>query len=210
MALPAHSPVVYPGMNEFSSVAVTLVVQEAGAPRTMVKPLEPELVLVAEDSVKSTMWTDEDRPSVEGENSVSEQKSDTKSETLSEAQNQSFSPDSTGFLGEDVFPDTMESIARHGAGVEVRPLDFENPAPVYPGVARRRGWEGTVILQVRVESDGHPAGVTVLESSGYSVLDEEAVRAIRTWRFEPARRGTNQVSSMIEIPVRFRLVDSSG
>lgn len=105
-------------------------------------------------------------------------------------------------------PEPIESAPEPpGAVVEAVPLEFVNPAPEYPALARRRGWEGTVVLQVRVDKDGRPADVTVLESSGYRALDDAASRAVRQWRFRPARAGAINFESTVNIPVRFQLVD---
>ncbi|HLU40385.1 MAG TPA: TonB family protein [Planctomycetota bacterium] len=58
-----------------------------------------------------------------------------------------------------------------------------NPPPAYPWLARRRGWEGTVVVQVRVDADGAVGAAAVVRSSGRAALDEAALAAVRTWRF---------------------------
>ncbi|MFQ6033652.1 MAG: energy transducer TonB [Candidatus Bipolaricaulia bacterium] len=80
-----------------------------------------------------------------------------------------------------------------------------NPPPSYPEVARRRGYEGTVLLAVRVRKDGGVAAAQIAETSGYEVLDRAAVRAVRAWRFRPARRGEEPVEMEVRVPVRFQL-----
>ena len=101
----------------------------------------------------------------------------------------------------------QESQHSLGAQVEATPLEFVNQAPAYPAIARRRGWEGVVIVQVRVEKDGHPSSVTVAQTSGYQMLDQAAVDTIRDWRFKPAKSGPLSFASTINIPVRFQLVE---
>jgi periplasmic protein TonB len=49
----------------------------------------------------------------------------------------------------------------------------------YPNSARMNGQEGKVILQAVIRSDGHLADVFVQKSSGYSVLDEAAIEAVK-------------------------------
>lgn len=49
----------------------------------------------------------------------------------------------------------------------------------YPNTARMNGQEGKVIVKAVIRSDGHLADVFVQKSSGYSVLDEAAVEAVR-------------------------------
>jgi protein TonB len=60
-------------------------------------------------------------------------------------------------------------------------------------------------LRVHVASDGRVADVVVQESAGHPDLDQAAVDAVRRWRFEPARRGTEAVAMWVLLPVEFRL-----
>lgn len=92
-----------------------------------------------------------------------------------------------------------------GIGVAAQPDYLRNPPPTYPWVARRNGWEGTTVVRVDVMTNGAPAQVALVESSGYSVLDEAALAAVRQWKFRPARLGTLPVQSQVDVPVRFRL-----
>ena len=80
-----------------------------------------------------------------------------------------------------------------------------NPKPKYPSVARSRGWEGKVVLQVRVSADGESEGVSVSQSSGHDILDEAAVSAVEGWRFKPAKRGDTAVASTVSVPINFKL-----
>jgi TonB family protein len=55
--------------------------------------------------------------------------------------------------------------------------------PEYPVRARREGWQGTVVVQVVLSSNGTIRSLNVLKSSGYDILDRSAVEAIRGWQF---------------------------
>jgi protein TonB len=81
------------------------------------------------------------------------------------------------------------------------------PEPEYPAAARRERQEGVVLLAVEVSAQGRPTEVVVKRSSGFELLDRSAVRAVRRWRFEPARTAGLPIASHVEIPVRFRLDD---
>ncbi|HLB07521.1 MAG TPA: TonB family protein [Alphaproteobacteria bacterium] len=84
------------------------------------------------------------------------------------------------------------------------PLDaIHNPPPEYPALARQRGFEGRTLLRVEVAPDGGAREVEVLESSGYSVLDEAAREAVARWRFAHEDRGA--ASEVVEVPIVFRL-----
>jgi protein TonB len=80
-----------------------------------------------------------------------------------------------------------------------------NPKPKYPAIARSRGWEGKVLLKVRVSAQGHSDEVTLHRSSGHEALDESAIAAVRKWRFIPARRGETEVASSVIVPINFTL-----
>ncbi|MDD5578523.1 MAG: energy transducer TonB [Methylobacter sp.] len=80
-----------------------------------------------------------------------------------------------------------------------------NPKPKYPTVARNRGWEGKVLLKVRVSAEGHSDEVTLHTSSGHEALDESAIEAVKKWRFIPAKRGETEVASSVIVPINFTL-----
>ena len=80
-----------------------------------------------------------------------------------------------------------------------------NPKPIYPSLARSRGWEGKVLLRVNVSADGHADSVTVYQSSDHEVLDEAAVEAVEKWLFIPAKQGDRAVSSTVRVPINFTL-----
>jgi len=84
-----------------------------------------------------------------------------------------------------------------------------NPKPKYPAAARRRKEEGLVVLGVELSRAGVPERIQVLQSSTFQALDEAAVKALRDWRFAPARRGGVAVTSQLEVPVRFKLSSAS-
>ena len=81
----------------------------------------------------------------------------------------------------------------------------ENPPPAYPTIARKRKYQGTVVLEVFVREDGRVGDLRIAESSNYSLLDRAALQAVRRWLFEPARRGNHQVAMWGKVPIRFHL-----
>ena len=85
------------------------------------------------------------------------------------------------------------------------PLYHLNPPPAYPAVARRRNYQGVVLLDVLVDPKGHVADVKVAESSGYGMLDRSAAKSVRRWRFEPARRFGSPIEMWVQVPIKFEL-----
>lgn len=72
----------------------------------------------------------------------------------------------------------------------------------YPMLARKRGWQGEVLLAFRLEADGRIIDARVARSSGYGVLDRAALEALgKVKRLNP---GTLHGFAM-RIPVIYRL-----
>jgi TonB family protein len=92
------------------------------------------------------------------------------------------------------------------AAAEQELPDFEgNRPPSYPVEAYRRRWQGTVLLRVVIGEGGKVTQVSVVESSGYPVLDAAASSAVSTWRARPRGDGFVPVGWAFRLPVRFRL-----
>lgn len=82
---------------------------------------------------------------------------------------------------------------------------LQNPAPDYPSLARRKGEQGRVLLQVLVSETGRAEKVQIDSGSGYSSLDQAALEAVKKWSFIPAKKGNRPVSAYVIVPVRFSL-----
>lgn len=82
---------------------------------------------------------------------------------------------------------------------------LNNPAPDYPAVSRQLGEQGRVLLRAMVNADGSVEQVVLRKSSGFERLDQTALDTVKQWRFVPARRGEQQVSAWVVIPVSFKL-----
>lgn len=78
-----------------------------------------------------------------------------------------------------------------------------NPPPEFPMLLREQGMGGVVWLRVWVDESGQPGKITLLKGSGYRLLDESALKAVRQWRFIPAMSGPHPFASWVEFPVRF-------
>lgn len=97
--------------------------------------------------------------------------------------------------------------ANTGAITETKPDYLKNPAPVYPEAARRHGQEGLVLLSVAVDKNGDPQTVEIKKSSGFVLLDDTAIKSVRTWKFQPGHIGSLPVDSHAEVPIRFQLTN---
>jgi periplasmic protein TonB len=88
---------------------------------------------------------------------------------------------------------------------EAIPAYRANPSPEYPAIARRRGYEGTVLVEVLVNREGRVEDLRLSQSSGYPVLDQAAMTSMRGWLFEPATINEKKVEMWVKVPVRFHL-----
>jgi protein TonB len=81
-----------------------------------------------------------------------------------------------------------------------------NKVKRYPRQARRKGWEGTVVIELHILSSGDVEKVTLIEKSKYQVLDEAALKAIkRTLPFPKFPDGLEIRAITVTVPLRFEL-----
>ena len=98
-------------------------------------------------------------------------------------------------------PKNVKSRAKYKIGT------IENPHPEYPIIARKKGWQGRLLLAVHIDKNGNVLNIHVKETSGYEILDRVSVKTIRDWKFFPARYGGRYVEDNINIPVSFKLIN---
>jgi TonB family protein len=84
----------------------------------------------------------------------------------------------------------------------------DNAHPVYPWIARLRGYEGMVLLSAEIFADGNIGSLKIKKSSGYALLDRSALEAVKTWKFEPGRRMGRPIPMWVDVPVKFVLHDN--
>jgi protein TonB len=76
----------------------------------------------------------------------------------------------------------------------------------YPYIARKMGWEGKVIISFVITKDGRISFLTVEKSSGYRVLDENAIDTIKkVSKYFPAP----PLDVKIRIPITYKLYNPS-
>jgi len=92
-----------------------------------------------------------------------------------------------------------------GEVILIHPKYAENPKPLYPREARKKGFQGEVVLKVEVLSNGLVGQVEVKKSSGHEILDRSALSAVKHWKFFPAKRGESAISFWVNIPIKFQL-----
>jgi len=90
-------------------------------------------------------------------------------------------------------------------GAVTAPRLLSQVKPHYTNDALERRIEGSVWLEVIVTREGRPGEVRVLRSLDRGGLDEEAIGAVRLWRFEPGRLAGTAVDVMVTIVMDFSI-----
>lgn len=85
------------------------------------------------------------------------------------------------------------------------PLYRKNTPPLYPAIARIRGYEGVVLLSAEILPNGRVGNIKIRKSSGYAILDQSAIEAVRPWQFEPAKKSGNPFTVWVDLPIKFIL-----
>lgn len=92
---------------------------------------------------------------------------------------------------------------------EIRePVPASSIVPVYPFRARKKGLEGIVSLEVVVSDTGAPLSCLVIDSSGFTDLDDTAVKTVLASLFHPGTVDGDDVQSILRILIKFQLDDS--
>jgi TonB family protein len=81
------------------------------------------------------------------------------------------------------------------------PHTTSSPAPEYPEAARTAGVSGPVVIQVQIDATGNVTDAKVV--SGNAMLTESALKAVRTWKFEPTLISGQAVAVTSTVTVNF-------
>jgi TonB family protein len=92
----------------------------------------------------------------------------------------------------------------HVGGDVRKPEKIHAPPPQYTEIARKARIQGVVIVQAIIDKEGLVTNVKVLKGLGMG-LSEEAIKAIKTWKFTPATLNGKPVDVYYNLTVNFRL-----
>lgn len=213
-------PPTYPPLARQARVQGTVVLHALIGKDGSIQELEvvsghPMLVQAALDAVKQWRYKPyfyNGEPAVVETNiNVNFQLSDTPGQAhsneppanISSAETGSSKPSPAAQPSQNQDSDQAPRAYRVGGGVTAPKL-INAPDPVYSKEARKARYEGTVVLWMIVSTEGLPQDIKVQRALGMG-LDEEAIRAVKQWRFEPATKDGKPVPVMINVEVNFRL-----
>ncbi|WP_094603224.1 hypothetical protein SPSIL_012040 [Sporomusa silvacetica DSM 10669] len=116
-------------------------------------------------------------------------------------------PGGSGTVATATDSGTQVGSKGNGSGERTRGSSVYAPKPRYPQAARRDGWEGNVLLHIRVETDGSVTVLSVLEG-GRSDIEESAVETVNQWRYSPDRDENGEpIVASKNIRIKFNLND---
>jgi TonB family protein len=97
-------------------------------------------------------------------------------------------------------------MARRGAtqGSVLPPRAIGHRDPEYSDEARRIRFQGTEVLWLVVGTDGSSQNIHIERPLGMG-LDEEAIKAVRGWKFDPAMKDGEPIAVQINVEISFRL-----
>ncbi|MGH7700992.1 MAG: energy transducer TonB [Gemmatimonadales bacterium] len=109
-----------------------------------------------------------------------------------------------GGIGTGIVPDAGQVYAE--AVVEEKPEMLSGPVPEYPQLLRTAGIEGTVIVQVIVDTMGRaePNSIRIIRSPNPG-FDQPVKSAVQRALFRPARVHGRAVRVLVQIPYNFTL-----
>lgn len=100
-------------------------------------------------------------------------------------------------------PGVGPGIFHVGDGVSA-PRAIYSPDPEFSDEARKAKYQGVVVLNIIVGTDGKVHNPRVVRSLGMG-LDEKAVEGIKTWKFDPSKKDGRAVAVEMNIEVTFNL-----
>lgn len=90
------------------------------------------------------------------------------------------------------------------ANLSSSPRIIYRVAPVYSREAAKYNLAGNVRIKIKILKDSSIGKISLEGSSGYEILDNAALAAVRQWRFIPARDESGQsIESSILVPISF-------
>ena len=100
---------------------------------------------------------------------------------------------------------TGGGVYRPGSGI-VSPAVITEVKPAYTAEAMRAKIQGTVWIEAVVMPDGSVGNVQITRSLDPTFgLDQEAIKAVKRWRFRPGTRSGQPVPVLVEIELTFTL-----
>ena len=111
-----------------------------------------------------------------------------------------------GLMNLPIFAQTTPNSKPQFSGGDKALVEFINNTMRYPDEAQKQRWEGKALVAFTVNEDGTIANVRALKSSSFVVLDNEALRVVKTMpKWIPATENGVNKKEMVVLPIVFDL-----
>ncbi|WP_153913003.1 energy transducer TonB [Shewanella sp. TC10] len=100
--------------------------------------------------------------------------------------------------------DAKQGVTKQTVALQQPTFSAPPSQPNYPRKARKRGFEGTATVEVMFNQIGEQLSLTLVNSSGYSLLDAAAIDAVEKWKFAAPSPQT-AFAYTVRVPVKFAL-----
>jgi len=177
---PAPPPELQITFQKLENHVSETVPQPAQVPKPVEKKIIPIIKKNAENPIPS-----QQKPTKEAETKPEEKKEATPTQANSDVKN----------AGEAALNDFSNILARHIAKFKL-----------YPKIAQMRGWQGELVLEVKLNGDGALISSKIIKGSGFDVLDNEGLEMVkRASPFPIPPEILKGKSFSILVPIRFKL-----
>jgi len=95
---------------------------------------------------------------------------------------------------------TPAPAIRVGGAIQAQNL-VEAPAPIYPPLAKAAKVQGTVMLQIRIGTDGHVTDATLI--SGHPLLVNAAIDAAKLYIYKPTMLNNHPTEVLTDVEIVF-------
>ncbi|HET8772525.1 MAG TPA: energy transducer TonB [Thermoanaerobaculia bacterium] len=110
----------------------------------------------------------------------------------------------TGTGGDDAPPEPApDGPLRVGGNVKA-PVVVDRADPVYTETARKARIQGVVIVEAIIDKQGNVDNVKIVKGLPGG-LSEEAMKAVRKWKFRPGTMGGEPVATIFNLTVNFQM-----
>ena len=100
--------------------------------------------------------------------------------------------------------DDFEDMVFEISDLDQAPVPVVQIAPVYPPELKRNRVQGTVNVVFIVDENGNVKRPSIEKSSNRE-FNENALKAVRQWKFEPGEKDGKKVKTRVRLPLAFTL-----
>lgn len=97
-----------------------------------------------------------------------------------------------------------ENIYRAGTDTTAMPSCYNRPEPGYSDAAGEARFQGTLLLEATIRSDGNISDIKVLRGVPFG-LNDQARKTVAGWKCKPALLNGTPIATRVPIEIMFRL-----